>query len=113
MNENTRINLLGKLSNSEAILKLLRHKKQGMVFESIKPEQKDAYLKEGWKINREFKNTIRVEKAKDFDVAFEDEVWSLLALMGYEFLNTDRHFKLPYDKNNPNHSKQIDVFAKD
>jgi DNA sulfur modification protein DndB len=54
-----------------------------------------------------------MSKPKNVDLALEDEVWSLFALMGYKFLNKDRHFNLPYDKNNPKHTKQIDVFAKD
>ncbi len=81
--------------------------------ETIKPELKDFYLSEGWEIDKEFKSSFRMKKGKSFDLAFEDEVWSLLGLMGYKFLNKDRTFEIPYDKNNPKQTKQIDVFAKD
>jgi len=113
MNENTIIELLGKLSNSDEISKLLKNKSKEYLTETIKPGQKDFYLSEGWEIEKEFKSSFRMKKTKSFDLAFEDEVWSLLGLMGYKFLNKDRNFEIPYDKNNPKQTKQIDVFAKD
>lgn len=113
MNDNTRIELLGKLVAESEINKLIRQKRKENLTESINPSEKEKYLSEGWIIEKEFKNSIKVSKPKPFDLAFEDEVWSLFALMGYKFLNKDRNFNLPYDKNNPNQTKQIDVFAKD
>ncbi len=113
MEENTRIELLGKLAAQDEINKLLNQKKKDFLTESIKPGLKDHYLTEGWEIDREFKTSIRVKRNKEIDLAFEEEVWSLFALMGYKFLNKERNFHLPYDKNNPSQTKQIDVFAKD
>jgi DNA sulfur modification protein DndB len=113
MNENTRIELLGKLVAESEINKLIKQKRKENLTESINLSVKEKYLSEGWIIEKEFKNSIKVSKPKPFDLAFEDEVWSLFALMGYKFLNKDRNFNLPYDKNNPNQTKQIDVFAKD
>ncbi len=113
MTEDIRISLLGKLVNYEEAQKILKEKKNEYFFESIKPHFLEANLQDGWVIEREFKNSIKVKKAKTFDVAFEDEVWSLFALMGYRFLNRDRNFNLPYDKNEISLTKQIDVFAKD
>lgn len=113
MNDNTRIELLGKLVAESEINKLIKQKRKENLIESINPSEKEKYLSEGWIIEKEFKSSIRVSKSKPFDLAFEDEVWSLFALMGYKFLNKDRNFNLPYDKNNPSQTKQIDVFAKD
>lgn len=113
MNDNTRIELLGKLVAESEINKLIKQKRKESLTESINPSEKEKYLSEGWIIEKEFKNSLRVSKSKPFDLAFEDEVWSLFALMGYKFLNKDRTFNLPYDKNNSNQTKQIDVFAKD
>jgi len=64
-------------------------------------------------LDKEFKNSVRVKKEKPFDIAFEDRVWCLFAQLGFNFLNRDRHFHLPYDKNNPDLTQQIDVLAKD
>jgi DNA sulfur modification protein DndB len=113
MNENIKIELLGKLVGEKEINKLIKQKRKDSITESINLIDKEKYLSEGWLIEKEFKNSIRLSKSKPFDIAFEDEVWSLFALMGYKFLNKDRNFNLPYDKNNPSQSKQIDVFAKD
>jgi DNA sulfur modification protein DndB len=113
MDENTRIELLGKLASENDIQKLIKHKRKEYLTESINQSEKEKYLSEGWVVEKEFKNSIRLNKPKPHDVAFEDEVWSLFALMGYKFLNKDRQFSLPYEKNNPKQSKQIDVFAKD
>lgn len=113
MREDLRISLLGKLACHEDIQKVLKEKRKDFFVENIKPHFKEAYLKDGWEIEKEFKTSIRVKKNKPNDIAFEDEVWSLFALMGYKFLNKDRSFKLPYDKNEDSQSKQIDVFAKD
>lgn len=113
MTENNKIELLGKLVGQNDIPKLLKQRKRETLIENIHPEEKDSFLSKGWEIEKEFKNSIRMKKNKSTDVAFEDEVWSLFALMGYKFLNKDRNFHLPYDKNNPKQTKQIDVFAKD
>lgn len=113
MNENTKIELIGKLVGQKDILKLLKQRKSDEITENVAPSEVDRYISEGWKLSKEFKNSIRMSKPKNSDLALEDEVWSLFALMGYKFLNRDRNFNLPYDKNNPTQTKQIDVFAKD
>jgi DNA sulfur modification protein DndB len=113
MNENTKIELIGKLVGQKDILKLLKQRKSDEITENVDPSEVDRYISEGWKLSKEFKNSIRMSKPKNSDLALEDEVWSLFALMGYKFLNRDRNFNLPYDKNNPTQTKQIDVFAKD
>jgi DNA sulfur modification protein DndB len=113
MNENIKIELIGKLVGQKEISKLLKQKKSDEITENVNPSEVDRYISEGWKLSKEFKNSIRMSKPKNTDLALEDEVWSLFALMGYKFLNRDRNFNLPYDKNNPTQTKQIDVFAKD
>lgn len=113
LNENLRIELLGKFASEKEITKLLRSRKRYSITETIKPKLKDSYLSNGWVLDREFKDSVRVKKDKPFDIAFEDQVWSLFAQLGFNFLNRDRHLHLPYDKNNLNLTQQIDVLAKD
>jgi DNA sulfur modification protein DndB len=91
----------------------LKDRKKDYVTESISPESKNEYLRNGWVVDMEFKNSIRVKKNKTIDVAFEDRVWSLFAQLEYDFLNKDRYFHVPYDKTNPELTQQIDVFVKD
>lgn len=72
-------------------------------------------LDEGWSIDREYINSkyISMKKDKPFDEVFEDRVWTLFANLGFTLLNKDRYFKMNYDFQNPNITKQIDVFAVD
>jgi DNA sulfur modification protein DndB len=113
MNENTRIELLAKLVGEKDIIRLLKQKRSEEVIESVQKEEKDKYLSEGWIVGKEFKNSVKMSKPKSPDLILEDEVWSLFALMGYKFLNKDRNFNLPYEKDESSQTKQIDVFAKD
>lgn len=113
MNDNLQIELLGKLASEKDILRLLKARKRADVTENILNKHLEAYIDDGWAVDKQFKNSIRVKKSKPADIAFEDEVWSLFAQLGFKFLNRDRHFHLPYDKQNPTLTQQIDVFAKD
>lgn len=113
MNENSKIELLGKLVSAKDMAVLLKDRKRGSISQSIQPQERDIYLSQGWQIDREFKHSIRVKKDKAFDVAFEDHVWSLLAQLGFDFMNRDRTLTLSYDPKESALSQQIDVFAKD
>lgn len=70
---------------------------------------------EGWVKYREYKNSkfIGVKRDKPTDELFEDKVWMLLANMGFSGMNSDRHFTMSYDHQNPDFTQQIDVFAVD
>lgn len=87
-------------------------RKKPHIYESIHPELVDRYISEGWEIDREFKTKIRMKKLKPFDMAFEDEVWTTIAKLGFTDLNKDRNFKMPYSID-PWLTQQIDVFAAD
>ena len=63
---------------------------------------------------RRNRKTLRVRKPKPADQKLEDETWTLLALMGFNYLNKGRNFKIPIkDGVTVMPSKQIDVFAAD
>lgn len=87
-------------------------RKKPHIYESILPELLDRYKSEGWEIDRVFKTKVRMKKLKSFDIAFEDEVWTTIANLGFEHLNKDRNFKMPYS-DDPKLTQQIDVFAAD
>jgi DNA sulfur modification protein DndB len=82
------------------------------IFESIQPQLVDKYINEGWEIDREFSTTVRMKKLKSCDIAFEDDVWSTIATLGFTFLNKDRYFRIPYS-DDFSLTQQIDVFAAD
>jgi DNA sulfur modification protein DndB len=113
MNENKKIELLGKLIGEKEISKQLKERNRLYNLESIKKTHLESYLEDGWQLYKEFKTSYSVKKDKPNDIEFEDKVWALFASLGYNFLNKDRYFNLPYDKTDFEHSQQIDVFAKD
>lgn len=115
MIEDLKIKLIGKLLSGSEILKELKIRKSDSYQESH--PNGSAILKEklldGWQIKAELKTTTKIFKTKPPDIAFEDKLWTLFALLGFKLMNKDRHFHIPYDKNNTNLTQQIDVFAKD
>ena len=113
MTENKKIELLGKIIPEKEIQKQLKIRCKEHDYQSIKHSQIEEFLEHGWEIFREFKTTISVRKRKRFDIEFEDKVWTLFANLGYKFMNKDRNFSLPYNKNSDSLAQQIDVFAKD
>lgn len=113
MTENLKIEILGKLLGDKEIKKQYNVRNKSYLVESIKYEFLDEFISNGWSILKEFKTSVSIRKEKSNDVDFEDRVWCLFANLGYEFLNKDRKFNIPYDKNNHNLTQQIDVFAKD
>lgn len=71
----------------------------------------EEHLKDGWIIEREYKNgTYKISKEKKFDECFENEVWLILKKMGFTTLNATRNFKI---KTAPSTLKQIDIIAID
>lgn len=72
-------------------------------------------IDEGWEEYKAYKDPkyVGVRKKKPFYDFFEDTVWLLFAKMGFTHMNSDRDFVMSHDFQNPNHTKQIDVFAAD
>jgi DNA sulfur modification protein DndB len=66
---------------------------------------------DGWRVLRKNAKSTRMAKPKPADEQLEDEVWSLLAQMGFKELSRGRQFLLAVEENLP--GRQIDVFAKD
>ena len=70
---------------------------------------------EGWELVKTYKDPkyVSVQRAKTFDVWFEDRVWTLFHDLGFTHMNQDANFKMVCDFHNPDHTQQIDVFAAD
>jgi DNA sulfur modification protein DndB len=115
MTEELKIQLIGKLISGNEVAKELRLRKSESYHESY--DNGSSALKEklsqGWDLVAELKTKTKIIKKKPIDIAFEDKVWTLFALLGFKLLNKNRHFHLPYDKRDSNLTHQIDVFAKD
>lgn len=87
-------------------------RKSSYLMEGINREQLEKYVNDGWEIDKEFKTKVHVRKLKPIDIAFEDEVWSTMADIGFYYLNKDRKFTIPYSDDLAL-TQQIDVFAAD
>lgn len=115
MTEELKIKLIGKLLSGTEILKELRIRKSESYNESFDNGSVllNERLLQGWELVVELKTKTKLTRKKPHDIAFEDKVWSLFALLGFKLLNKDRHLHIPYDKKDYNLTQQIDVFAKD
>jgi DNA sulfur modification protein DndB len=104
--------LLSQLVSAGNLKKQLNQRLKSSVYQSIFPQLKEKYLEQGWVIEKEFKNKLRVSKQKSFDVSFEDEVWCAFAKVGFTKMNFNRNLKLKYF-DDESITQQIDVFAAD
>ena len=77
-----------------------------LIAEKEKLEEDD-----GWRTVRKNAKSTRMAKAKPVDAQLEDEVWSILAQMGFKEMSKGRQFMIAVEDSLP--SRQIDVFAKD
>jgi DNA sulfur modification protein DndB len=97
---------------SKNIKSAISKRLKSYIFESIQPQLVEKYKNDGWELDREFSTKVRMKKLKPCDIAFEDEVWTTIALLGFSFLNKDRNFRIPYSEDF-NLTQQIDIFAAD
>ncbi len=93
--------------------KVIEKKISAKTFEIL--EQKAELEKaEGWRIRRTKKKkpaSYWVEKDKPLDEQLEDELWCIIAKMGFDELSDGRNFTIHAGDEVP--PRQIDVFAKD
>ena len=77
-----------------------------LIGEKVKLEEED-----GWRVVRKNAKSTRMAKPKPVDEQLEDEVWSILAQMGFKEMSKGRNFTIAVEDGLP--PRQIDVFAKD
>ena len=107
-------NELMELSTGSNIQKELRQRRSTHIQKSIPLGEEPIWVEQGWEVLRRTRKTLRVRKPKPADQKLEDDLWTLLALMGFQYLNKGRNFKIPIkDGDVVMPPKQIDVFAVD
>ena len=96
----------------------LRRRKKKDVYKSISGSTKQLIAEkvkleeaDGWRAVRKNKKSTRMARPKPPDRQFEDEVWCILAQMGFDELSKGRQFTITVQDDLP--PRQIDVFAKD
>ncbi|MCE4566109.1 DGQHR domain-containing protein [Maribellus sp. CM-23] len=96
----------------KSLKSIIAKRKKPYIYESVPLELVEKFKTLGWEIDREYKTTVKMRKIKAFDMAFEDEVWSTIASLGFFYMNKDRNFRMPYS-DDPKLTQQVDVFAAD
>jgi len=91
---------------SKDIFKTITGSTKKIVDEKVKLEEED-----GWRVHRKNAKSTRMAKSKPTDEQLEDEVWSILAQMGFKEMSKGRNFTIAVEDGLP--PRQIDVFAKD
>jgi len=90
-----------------------RSKSTKYISKSVDTNRLGEYTQTGWEIEREFTSRVRVRREKKFDKQFEDDIWSLFFRLGFDIFSIDSDFHLPWDADNENETKQVDVLAAD
>ena len=104
--------------SSEDIAADLRRRKSKDIFKTVSASNKKLIAKkvkleeeDGWRVIRRNAKSTRMAKSKPADEQLEDEVWSILAQMGFKEMSKGRQFTIAVGGGLPR--RQIDVFAKD
>ena len=97
-----------ELIEPEDIKSYLKSKKDQYLYQAIPRSLLADYQANGWEIQKEYKTKLKIKKNKSQADYFEDRVWSLMANLGFKYMNKDSNFKIIYSKDL---RQQIDVFA--
>jgi DNA sulfur modification protein DndB len=103
---------LGALVTDEALAAELRRRRGGLIYSTVLPKHLEEAIDDGWTVARRNKRSVRLQRPKPIDVALEDEVWVLLARLGFPELSSGRHFRVPISDDGVA-AKQIDILAAD
>lgn len=99
-----------KLIEAEDIDIQKKSKIESYQYRSVSKNAMADFEKDGWEVQKEFKTKVRMRKKKNCGVYFEDRVWSLMANLGFQYMNRDNEFKILYSEKE-GLTQQIDVFA--
>jgi DNA sulfur modification protein DndB len=90
--------------------KVKRARKNDNQVKSVDVGSEEQYEAQGWTVSKSYIKKTHLIRPKAPDWQFEDEVWLLLADLGFNEMNRDREFRIPITKNETS-TKQIDVYA--
>ena len=105
--------IAGLISGAD-VKRELRQRRKAFLEKTVPFDQERNHTEKGWEVVRRNKRTLRIRKAKPADQQLEDDVWSLLALMGFQDMSLGRNFRIPISASDADvPPKQIDVLAVD
>ena len=92
----------------------LRQRRKAFLEKTILFDQETYHIDGGWEIVRRNKKTLRIRRPKPAGQQLEDDMWSLLAVMGFHDMSQGRNFTIPISEPGADvPPKQIDVLAVD
>lgn len=99
----------------EGLIEVKKRKQIKYEFVSVKKADVDKKILEGWMLDKEYKNVSKLKREIQLSnyEKFENEIWLLLAQMGFKYLNGDLKLQLEYSENDIKLKHTIDVFAAD
>ena len=104
------------LYQGEVLAKELRARRRTVVYDSVRSESQAARdalatqkVTEGWRVRKQFGNSIKLEMDKPLNEKLEDELWVLMAAMGFSRMSDGRLFKANLDGT----LRQLDCVAVD
>jgi DNA sulfur modification protein DndB len=102
-----------ELLSGDELERELRIRRSPWIFKTVSPRLVEDEIADDWEVVRTNRSSVRLRKAKPIDDALEDEVWALLARLGFTEMSAGRHFTIPVTVEGHPASKQIDVLAAD
>lgn len=106
--------MLQNTAARENLTSLARQKGRDYVTKTINPKLLDDALAQGWTIDRENKQSVRLRRAKPHGTLLEDRVWSMLYRMNFASLSAEGGATLVLNSKEQDSPKnQIDVLAMD
>jgi len=110
--------VLGPILTEDETSKELSKRRSKYIFKTVTAAKKDLLKKkvlleeeDGWAIHNRNLKSVRMKQEKSLDEQLEDELWCIVAKMGFPELSKGRNFTIQTKKEL--NSRQIDVFAKD
>lgn len=106
--------MIENVLNTDDLRSLARRKNQDREFHTVRNDEVEERVAQGWEIQRQNKTGTRLSRAKRREVLLEDRVWSLLYAMGFTHLSGEGGARLHLDhKREDGPKNQIDVVGLD
>ena len=106
----------GRFVSENDLAKETHARKRRVVGDSVRLKSKDERdalvsqkIHKGWRIVKTYRNSKRIEKDKPLDEQLEDELWVLMASLGFSHISSGRQFKANFDGT----FRQVDCVAVD
>lgn len=81
--------------------------------ETVPHVERSSKEAEGWYVQRENKNSLRMRRPRQLEEVTENRFWNILYRFGYGELNKGRTFPIKIGKGQAAIEKHVDIFAKD